>query len=368
MKNFLFSISIVTACSFVPSANINIREGDTKMRTVAETPAAKNLFESDEVIQITLSGNIRDLLNDRGQTPQYHPVQLIYRNEDSAEITVDTEIKTRGHFRKLRENCVYPPLLVRFIKTGSYSSSIFKEQDKMKLVMTCRDDEYVVREYLVYKLYNLVTPKSFRARLVKVKLADTKTNKTVAPMYGILLEEEKQMAKRNGLRAVNRKLRPEQTESDAFLNMAVFEYLIGNTDWSIQFLQNIKLIATDTLATPTTVPYDFDHAGIVNTPYAKPAEELEMSSVRERRYRGYCITDMKRFDKTIELYNNLKKNIYGVYTNCPLLDPKYVKSTVKYLDDFYTTINNPAAVKKEFGYPCDKNGTGNVVIKGLKDD
>jgi len=187
-------------------------------------------------------------------------------------------------------------------------------------------------------------------------------------MYGILLEEEKQMAKRNGLVTINRKLRPEQTESDAFLNMAVFEYLIGNTDWSIQYLQNIKLVATDSMTIPTTVPYDFDHAGIVNTPYAKPAEELEMSSVRERRYRGYCITDMKRFDKTIELYNNLKKNIYSVYTDCPLLDPKYVKSTVKYLDDFYSTINNPAAVKREFGYPCDKNGTGNVVIKGLKDD
>jgi len=368
MKNFLFSISLITAFFLTPSFTFNIQKGNNKRSAVTELPAVKNLFESDDVIQITLSGNIRELLNDRGETPQYHPIQLICKNEDSSETTIETEIKTRGHFRKLRENCIYPPLLIHFKKTGSYTSSIFKEQDKMKLVMTCRDDEYVVREYLVYKLYNLVTPKSFRARLVKVKLTDTKNNKSIVPMYGILLEEEKQMAKRNGLVTINRKLRPEQTESDAFLNMAVFEYLIGNTDWSIQYLQNIKLVATDSMTIPTTVPYDFDHAGIVNTPYAKPAEELEMSSVRERRYRGYCITDMKRFDKTIELYNNLKKNIYSVYTDCPLLDPKYVKSTVKYLDDFYSTINNPAAVKREFGYPCDKNGTGNVVIKGLKDD
>jgi hypothetical protein len=133
-------------------------------------------------------------------------------------------------------------------------------------------------------------------------------------------------------------------------------------------LQNIKLIATDSLAIATAVPYDFDHAGIVNAPYAKPAEELLMYSIRERRYRGYCMKDMKDFDKTIAFFNRIKDEVYGLYSNCALLDEKYKKATVKYLDDFYNTISNAAAVRKEFGYPCDKNGTGNVVIKGLKED
>ena len=137
---------------------------------------------------------------------------------------------------------------------------------------------------MVYKLYNLVTPKSFKARLVQVTLEDDKNKKPVTPFYGILLEEEKQMAKRNKLVSVVRKIKPEQTQPDAFLNMAVFEYLIGNTDLSVQYLQNIKLLAKDFSAVPVTVPYDFDHAGIVSTPYAQPAEELQMSSVRQRRY------------------------------------------------------------------------------------
>ena len=93
-----------------------------------------------------------------------------------------------------------------------------------------------------------------------------------------------------------------------------------------------------------------------------------MSSVRERRYRGYCIHDMKKFDGVIALYNRLKKDIYDIYTDCPLLDAKYIKATIKYLDEFYVTINNADAMQKEFGYPCDKNGTGNVVIKGLRED
>lgn len=234
--------------------------------------------------------------------------------------------------------------------------------------MPCQGDQYVIHEWLVYKLYNLVTAKSFKARLVKIKIEDVKTKKPSSPFYGMLLEEEKEMAKRNGATAVNLTLRPEQTDVSSFLNMAVFEYLISNTDWSIQFLQNIKLLAFGQKPGPIPVPYDFDMSGLVNTPYAKPAEELNMKSVLERRYRGYCIQDMKQFDGAISLFNQLKKNIYEIFTNCPLLDDKYKKATVKFFDEFYSTINNPDLLSKEFGYPCDKNGTGNVVIKGLRDD
>lgn len=332
------------------------------------TQTSKSLFETDSLLQLTLSGNIRELLNDRAENPQYHSLMVLYRKEDSSNFSIAAEAKTRGHFRKLKENCNYPPLQLHFKKTDTLSNSVFKDQQKIKLVMPCQGDDYVVREWLVYKLYNLVTPKSFRARLTRVTLADTKNKKTTASFYGMLLEEENQMARRNDDIAIAYKIKPENTEEDAFLKMAVFEYLIGNTDWSVQYLQNIKLIAADSTSMPTTVPYDFDHAGIVDAPYAKPAEELEMSSVRERRYRGYCVEDLKKFDSVIALYNRLKPGIYNLYTSCSLLDDKYKKATIKYLDAFYATINNTAAMQKEFGYPCDKNGTGNVVIKGLRED
>jgi len=336
--------------------------------TQAEIESGEGLFDSDSVLQITLSGNIRDLLNDRGDDPKYHSLVVSYSEKDGEKISITAEAKTRGHFRKLMGNCSYPPLLLRFFKSDTLDASVFRTQQKIKLVMPCRADDYIVYEWLVYKLYNIVTPKSFRARLVSVTLADNKNKKNVSPFYGILLEEETQMAKRNNEVAVERKMRPEDTQQDDFLTMAVFEYLVGNTDWSVQYLQNIKLIAADSIQVPTTVPYDFDHAGIVNTPYANPAEELKMSSVRERRYRGYCMQDMKEFDSVVALYNRLKPAIYDLYTSCQLLSAKYVKSTLKYLDDFYTTINDPVALQKEFSYPCDKNGTGNVVIKGLKED
>lgn len=329
----------------------------------------KGLFDSDKVLDITLRGNIRELLNDRtSKNPEYFPLRLEYRAEDSSIVSIPIEAKTRGHFRRLKENCNYPPILLHFKSNDTLKSSIFRENDKLKLAMPCQGEQFIIHEWLVYKLYNLITPKSFRARLVRVTLDNGKNKKPVSPFFGMLLEEEKQIAKRNGLIEVTRKLRPEQTEINSFLTMATFEYMIGNTDWSIQFLQNIKLLSADSNSVPIPVPYDFDMSGLVNTPYAKPAEELDLNSVRTRRYRGYCMHDMTKFDGVIALFNQLKKDIYGVITNCNLLDAKYINSTVKFFDEFYSTINNPASMKKEFGYPCDKNGTGNVVIKGLRED
>jgi hypothetical protein len=334
----------------------------------SKSQAQQGLFDSDEVLPIKLKGSLRGLLNDRSAIPKNFPLVLSVKKEDSSQLEILVQIKTRGHFRRLKENCSYPPLLIQFPKEGPHLLSVFKEQKKLKLVMPCSGDEYVIREWLVYKLYNLVTPKSFRARLVQVTLEDEKSKKTGTPFYGLLLEEEKQMAKRNTMMAVERKLKPQQIQSDAFLTMAVFQYLIGNTDWSIQYLQNIKLLAQDSLAVPVAVPYDFDHAGIVNAPYAHPAEELQMSSTRERRYRGYCMSDLKAFESVIALYNRLKNEIYNLYSNCSLLDAKYKMSTTRFLDEFFSAINNPKTWQKDFAYPCDKNGTGNVVIKGLKED
>ena len=358
------SLILVISC-FVCSFNY---QKQVESRLTINTSFDNGLFDSDKILMITLKGNIRELMNDRGNDPQNHSFVLSYNKEDSSQENMPVEIKARGHFRKLKENCYYPPLQIQFPGISNVSTSLFSGQSKLKLVMPCRGDDYVIREWLVYKIYNLITPKSFRVRLVKVKFEDTKNKKTTDELYGILLEEEKQMAARNNGVAVEEKLRPEQTQPDAFLTMAVFEYLIGNTDWSVEYLQNIKLLKTESSSQRVVVPYDFDHAGIVDAPYALPAEELQMRSVRERRYRGYCMKNMKAFEDVIALFNKLKNDIYGLYTNCTLLDVKYIKSTTKYLDEFYVTINNPKAWQKDFAYPCDKRGTGNVVIKGLKED
>ncbi len=350
-----FSLFSIIVCSFLCG------KGHAQIQQLSA-----GVFDSEDVLHIRLSGGIRELMKDRSDNMQYHNLTLSYKGSDSSVISIPIKVKTRGHFRRTQGNCTYPPLMLNFLKDSTPENSLFSHQDKMKLVTPCNGDKYVVREYLVYKLYNLISPKSFRARLVKVIYDDTEKGKISEPLYGILLEEEHHMAKRNNTIIVEEKMvRPERTQREDFLKMAVFEYMVGNTDWSVQYYQNVKLIAADTLSIPTTVPYDFDHAGIVGAPYAKPAEALLLTSTRQRRYRGYCMSDLSTFDATISLYNQLKEDIYSVYTKSAWLDDGYIKSTVKFLDEFYKTINTPKSLRSEFGYPCNKDGTGNVVIQGL---
>ena len=104
-----------------------------RAQTPADTVLSHNkittetsLFQRTDVLSITLSGNINELLSDRGETPQYHPVSVSYMKEDSSIILISAEAKTRGHFRKLKENIhiqITASLLV-FLLSLSFSLSL----------------------------------------------------------------------------------------------------------------------------------------------------------------------------------------------------------------------------------------------------
>jgi hypothetical protein len=363
VKFFLSPAFSIAFCCFLlkPPAQLVTENKITRESTAPSVSGG--LFDSDQILNLKLSGNIRSLFNDRGDEGDYHPLVLTYKEEDGSEMTINLRAKTRGNFRRQRANCTYPPILLNFTRKEG-KPSLFDQQDKLKLVTPCAGDNYVIREYLVYKLYNLLTPKSYRARLARVTFYDTEKKKETT-FYSVLLEEDEQMAKRNGLTLLERKnINGENTETETFLKTAVFEYMIGNTDWSVPFLHNIRIVSFDSTSVPSVVPYDFDHSGIVNAPYALPPEQLELKSTQERRFRGYCITDWKTLDEVIATYNRLKDDIYKVYTTCPLLEARYVKSTTKFLDEFYETINDPKKLRSEFSFPC-KNGA-DYIIKGLE--
>jgi hypothetical protein len=331
------------------------------------TKLPAELFKSEEILDLKLSGDTKTLFNNRTENGTYHSMTISYTDEQGQEVAIPLKVKTRGHFRLMSGNCFYPPLRLNFARKKTPEGSLFAGQDKLKLVTPCRGEEFVVQEYLVYKLYNLITEKSFKARLVRVVYEDTKRTKLTDPLYGIILEDQDQMAARNNTKIVKvNGIRPNKTAPEYFLPVAVFEYMIGNTDWSTQYRHNIKILRDDSNAMLIPVPYDFDHAGIVQTPYAKPSPALKLSSVRQRRYRGYCVEDMSVFEPVIARFNELKEAFYKVYSDCPMLKERYVRQTLRYLDDFYETINDPKEMEKAFSYPCLDGGTGNVVIKGLR--
>jgi hypothetical protein len=327
----------------------------------------EGLFESEEILEITLKGDVRALFSNTKGEAEYFDFLLGYSDVSGNQQSIPLRVRTRGHFRREMNICDYPPLLLNFAKEN-VKNTVFSGQDKIKLVMPCRGEKYVMREYLTYKIYNQLTPNSFKVRLVRLTVSDASdSRKSYDSFLGFLIEEEDQMAKRVQMTALDKDLvQPQAVVKTDFLRMAVFQYLIGNTDWSVQYRQNIKLISSQEGTDPIAVPYDFDHAGIVRAPYAKPAPELKLPTITDRRYRGYCINDMQDFEKTIEEFIAQKESIYGLYTESEFVDEKYIKSTIKFLDVFYSTISNPKRVKFDFQYPCLAEGTGNVVIKGLK--
>lgn len=325
------------------------------------------LFDSEEILELSLKGDVRQLFKNTKGEAQYFDFSLGYADEIGVQHSIPLRVRTRGHFRREMNICNYPPLLLNFTKDNT-GNTIFSGQDKLKLVMPCQGEKYVLREFYAYKVYNQLTPKSFKVRLVRLTIIDDSDKpKNYASFLGFLIEEEEQMAKRNQMAALDKELvKPESIELDDFLRMSVFQYLIGNTDWSIQYRQNIKLIIPSENQKPVAVPYDFDHAGIVRPPYAMPAPELKLATVADRRYRGYCLEEMQLFESIFSEFNAKKDAIYALYAESELMDPKSIKSTINYLDEFYATINNSKRVKADFQYPCLSGGTGNVVFKGLK--
>jgi hypothetical protein len=327
---------------------------------------SKALFKNDQIIELTLYGQIKDVFKDRGESSNYHRASVIY-NLGGANQEIPLKIKTRGNFRRSASNCKLPPLLLNFPKNNHPKNSLFYGQNKLKLVTSCKGENLVIQEYLVYRLYNLLTPYSFKAQLVNITYKDADKDEIINQSYGILLENEKDMAVRNEALILSKlHVNPQSIQRQKFLKMAVFEYLIGNTDWSIQYQQNIKLIQTSPSNLPISIPYDFDHAGIVRAPYAKPSHALKMTSTRERRYRGFCVSNMNELAAVFEEFNRLRESINNLYNKNILLDQKYIIKTISFLNEFYETINDPKKAKQAFLYPCDRLGTGNVIIKGLK--
>ena|SRR5665213_3505057 len=115
------------------------------------------------------------------------------------------------------------------------------------------------------------------------------------------------------------------------------------------FNHNIKLIHAnnDPMSRPFVIPYDFDYSGLVNTSYAVPDERLGIESVRQRVYWGFPRT-MEELNDVLDIFNKQKANIYALINNLIILTAETKSGMIDYLDDFYRTINNPAAVKRTF--------------------
>jgi hypothetical protein len=226
----------------------------------------------------------------------------------------------------------------------------FDGQHVLKLGVHCRNakefETYPQREYAAYRIFNLLTPRSFRARLARVTYFDTGTKKSLGTHNGVLIEDDDDVAKRLQGRLTTQRDAFPGLDADAFTLMALFEYMIGNLDVSISAQHNVKLVQMPTRAL-YAIPYDFDYSGLVDATYAQPPPGMGITTVRDRIYRGECrpATELEPF---FAKFRAIKTELPAIYDSIPDLDPSVKKKALAYLDQFYRTIDRPADVKAAF--------------------
>jgi len=311
------------------------------------------LFASSEPLGFSLVADFGQVQHDRDPvSDKNYPASIVLSEGTPAEQSISVRIRTRGHSRLKPDFCTFAPL--RIIFPANPTGTVFEGQKSLKLGVHCREageyPEYTLREYPVYRMFNLLTPNSFRARLAEVRYVDSKTAKT-SVRGGLFIEDDDDVARRMGGR-VSESTGQNGGKLDFGMTTltTMFEYLIGNTDVSIRSLHNIRVvIRPDGIRFP--VPYDFDFSGVVDASYSAPNPMLQISTVRERLYLGPCQTPAV-LNVFLARFRTAREALLAVYDSAPMLKPKYRTDARSYLEEFYRKTEGPGGVKHAFIDGC----------------
>ena len=310
-------------------------------------------FSSTSLVEFTLYAPFGKLRRDRQVETEYRPASIRYRNLEGDSVRVPLRVRTRGIWRKA--NCQVPPLMFNFTK-DSTRGTLFGRLDRMRFSFPCRDaddyEQYVLQEYQLYRAQRLLTPFSFAVRLVRVTFIDSENNDTLTTRYGFLQEIDEEFAERHEMNLVDAQgAGPSDLDPYESAFFGVFQYFVGNSDYSIRALHNVVLLQRDTHHVP--VARDFDWSGAVSARYAKPNPVLKLNHVAQRVMRGYCAPP-EAYEQVFQLFRDRKDGIYALYSDSlnAAMKPDVVKKTLDYFDKFYETINDPKRAEREIVRAC----------------
>jgi hypothetical protein len=326
-----------------------------------DQPKPPKLFEDQSRLEVTLKGPWRQIMR-RPDNPTRHEGQLLYTDANGQPQTLDIGITTRGLTRRDKV-CDFPPLKLWFDKE-KLKGTEFRGQKSLKMVTHCKSsrayEQYYVKEYLSYRIYNLITPYSFRVRPMMVSYLDSERNSKPLERFGFLIEDVDDVAKRHDLveleipEIARTRLDPDETS-----NYMLFQYMIANLDWSatggpdpVECCHNSKLIGKDVDAKPVyAIPYDLDSSGLVDTHYAAPPQKLPVGSIRDRYYRGFCFHN-DRLPAALQRFQERKKDILDLFNSEPLLTNQGRNYAVNFVRGFYEKLDSPDAIGKWLTDKC----------------
>lgn len=326
--------------------------------TAAAAEGGDPLFRESTMIEATLSVPLNTLVRLRPQDT-YVRGEMTFRQPDGSEATFKVKVRTRGNFR--HKNCDFPPFLLNF-RRKKVKDTLLDEQNKLKLVVHCdsteRYEQAVLREYLAYRILNELTDNSFRVRLLRITYLDSDERRREEVRYAFLIEHKKRLAERIGLPEYQvEKAKVDAIRGDALNLTEVYQYLIGNTDFSYLAGPPDKgcchnYVLFGAAGDPVTpIPYDFDQSGLVDAPYARPNPRFRLRSVKDRLYRGRCSND-QHLEDSLQRFRERRAKLYALIDEIEGLSPVSRTRVTSYIDDFYKVIDNPKAVERRLVKKC----------------
>lgn len=344
-------------------------DGEAKTPKPARTPAedsariikrgerarALPLFASKAPLPFTLIADFGKIGRDRDSlSTKRYPGTLVVADAQGAERRIPVQLRTRGHYRLQKRVCSFVNMLVMFPDSG-LDGTPFKDQKSLKLGGHCQSDQRyennLMKEYLAYRIFNELSDRSFRVRLSKATYVDSTNGKTLDTRVAMWLEDEDDVAARAGgqIREARGALF-DDIEPETLNLVTLFEYAIGNTDYSIYALHNTRLAQTPA-GVMYLLAYDFDFSGFVGAPYATPDPSLPIRSVRQRLYRGPCRA-AEEFAPAVARFIDRKAAIMAVFDEVPDLRAGEAKEAREFLEDLYKTLTNTKSVKRDIMDTC----------------
>lgn len=299
------------------------------------------LFEEDDPIEITLRFDLATYFRTKPKE-DYLKANITFHLSETDSITKDIRLRTRGIFRN--QFCVFPPIVLNF-KNVDFGYTDLNKISKLKMVPQCSSgkdkEDYILREYLAYKLFSVLTDTSFRVRLITINYVDTKKNRKPIRQYGFFIEPLAMLTERTNCVEVESLTLTQKTIVPRIMDrMAIFNFMIGNYDWSIPGQHNVQIIKSLVFSPNSlgiAIPYDFDWTGLVNASYAIPAENVGTENVRERIFQGVC-RSREVYEKELDLFLEKKEEFYKVINEFPYINQKVKRDMTGYLDEFFNQL------------------------------
>lgn len=326
------------------------QQGDSAKKDKPYNPPP--IYSEAAPLQFTLHAPFGKLKRDRGEQTVYRPAHITLKG-DSGEVRIPVRLRTRGIWRK--KNCEIPPLMMNFTN-DSAKKTVFARLDRARFTLHCRNndeyEQYVLQEYQLYRVHRLLTPWSYSVRLARVTYVDSEKNDTLATRWAFFSETDEAFVARHGVKLVETKgAGPSDVDPHTSAFYGVFQYFVGNSDFSIRGLHNAVLVLKGDQHYP--VARDFDWSGAVNARYATPSPVLKIRTVTTRIMRGFCHPP-ETFEQVFGLFREKKDAIYALYRDeiAAPMKPNVVSQTLKYFDEFYETINDPKRAKRDIVDAC----------------